>query len=85
MGLRHHHLAAVGADLDPQLRHQIPHRGLPDPGVFLLGQSLPNPPRGMPLFLGRRLILQQPLSNKINIRGSSEIRVGEPSGGQDHP
>jgi hypothetical protein len=28
LGLRHHHLAAVGANLDPQPSHQIPHRGL---------------------------------------------------------
>ena len=67
MGLRHHHLAAISANLGPQPRHQIPHRRLPNPGAFLLGQPLPNPPRGMPLLPRRRLILHQPAPNKINI------------------
>jgi hypothetical protein len=68
MSLRHQHLAAVGVDLSPQPRHQIPHRRLPDSRVFLLHQPLPNPAGGMPLLLGRRPVLDQPSSNKINIR-----------------
>jgi hypothetical protein len=68
MGLRHHHLTVVGANLGPQPRHQIPHRRFPDPGVFLLHQPLPNPPRGMTLLPRRRLILDQPPPDKINIR-----------------
>jgi hypothetical protein len=67
MGLRHHHLAAVSANLGPQPGHQIPHRRLPDPGVFLLHQPLPNPAGGMTLLPRRRLILDQPPPNKINI------------------
>jgi hypothetical protein len=68
MGLRHHHLTVVGANLGPQPRHQIPHRRFPDPGVFLLHQPLPNPAGGMTLLPRRRLILDQPPPDKINIR-----------------
>ena len=68
MGLRHHHLTAVGADLGPQPGHQTPHRGLPEPGVFLLHQPLPNPAGSVTLLPRRRQILDQPPPNKINIR-----------------
>jgi hypothetical protein len=66
MRLRHQHPTAAGVNFDPQPGHQIPHRRLPDLSGFLLDQPLPNPPRGVPLLPRRRLILYQPLSNKIN-------------------
>ena len=68
MGLRHHHLAAVSADLYPQPCHQIPHRRFSDPGAFLLDQPLPDPAGGMALLPRRRQILDQPPPDKINIR-----------------
>jgi hypothetical protein len=68
MSLRHHHLTPIGTDFGSQPRHQIPHRRLPDPGIFLLHQPLPDPPCGMPLLPRRRQIIHQPPPNKINIR-----------------
>jgi hypothetical protein len=67
MGLRHHHLTAVAADLDPQPRHQIPHRRFPDPCAFLLDQPLPDPAGRMPLLPRRLQILHQPTPDKINM------------------
>jgi len=75
MGLRHHHLAPVGANLGPQPSHQIPDRRLPDLRTFLLHQPLPNPAGGVTLLPRRRLILYQPPPNKINIS----------TGGRSHP
>ena len=68
MGLRHHHLAPVGADLDPQPGNQSPDRGLPDLDAFLLHQPLPDPAGRCAAASAAPPILHQPPPNKINMQ-----------------
>jgi hypothetical protein len=48
--LRHRDQAPVRADLDLQVVHQRPDRGLRHPRPLLVQQPLPHPPGGMPLL-----------------------------------
>ena len=60
MRLRHRHLHTVQTQLDPAPRDVAGHRRLRQHRAVLGDQTLPHPPRGMPLLARRVLIGQQP-------------------------
>ena len=60
VSLRHRDHASVRADLDLQIVHQRPDRGLRHPSPLLVEQPLPHPPGGVPLLPRLRQIRLQP-------------------------
>jgi len=66
MRLRHHHLTPIQTDLDLQLVHQRPNRGLRNPSPLLIDQPLPHPPRRVPLLPRRSPIGLQPPADRVH-------------------